>query len=251
MRKVSLHVGLNYPGTSAELSGCVNDAQDWQEVFAGLGYDPLLLAEPTKAELLTAIQAELYDLRFGDRFVFTYSGHGSWIPDDNGDEPDGRDEVLCPSDFRRNVLTDDELFATMAQARFGVRRTIISDSCFSGTVNRAVRLDAWPVSPPYETKRRFMPPELIAEARVRRDVAVVRNAAGAVLVSGCDDTEYSYDAWFGSRPNGAFTRVAIDSYRPGMKMKEWHAAIRESLPSTSYPQSPQLQAKPWQRHFKL
>ena len=26
-----------------------------------------------------------------------------------------------------------------------------------------------------------------------------------LLMAGCQDTEYSYDAWFQSRPNGAFT----------------------------------------------
>ena len=33
----------------------------------------------------------------------------------------------------------------------------------------------------------------------------------AVLFSGCQDTEFSYDTSFDGRPNGAFTRVAIDA----------------------------------------
>src|SRR5690348_3419601 len=33
-----------------------------------------------------------------DRVFFYYAGHGSQIADDNGDEPDGKDETLAPYD---------------------------------------------------------------------------------------------------------------------------------------------------------
>ena len=32
--KRSLHIGINdYPGTGSDLSGCINDANDWREML--------------------------------------------------------------------------------------------------------------------------------------------------------------------------------------------------------------------------
>ena len=62
------------------------------------------------------------------------------------------------------------------------------------------------------------------------------------LISGCGDLEYSYDAWFNGRANGAMSRVAIDTFRAGISLNSWYKAIRERLPSGSYPQTPQLTA---------
>jgi len=40
---------------------------------------------------------------------FNFSGHGTQVLDDNGDEEDGLDEALCPSDFEfaGSVVDDD------------------------------------------------------------------------------------------------------------------------------------------------
>jgi hypothetical protein len=63
------------------------------------------------------------------------------------------------------------------------------------------------------------------------------------LISGCQDVEYSYDAWFNGRPNGAFTFVAIEALKK-LKAKAtyraWHKAIKKVLPSQQYPQTPNL-----------
>ena len=62
-------------------------------------------------------------------------------------------------------------------------------------------------------------------------------------MSGCQDTEYSYDAWFMGRPNGAFTFVALKALAglpASATYRDWHAAVRKKLPSQQYPQSPNL-----------
>ena len=47
----------------------------------------------------------------GDTLIITYSGHGTYQPDIDGDEVDGLDEALCPYDIqtRGAALTDDEI----------------------------------------------------------------------------------------------------------------------------------------------
>jgi hypothetical protein len=66
-------------------------------------------------------------------------------------------------------------------------------------------------------------------------------------MAGCEEgpDHYSYDANFNNRPNGAFTYYALRSLKTlpaKATYRDWHAAIRRSLPSTNYPQKPQLVA---------
>jgi len=80
----------------------------------------------------------------GDRVLLYYSGHGVCVPDDEGDEPDGRDEALAAYDAQpaghlrfRNVVTDDELRRFLAELN-DREVMVIADSCYSGTVTRAL-----------------------------------------------------------------------------------------------------------------
>ena len=64
-----------------------------------------------------------------------------------------------------------------------------------------------------------------------------------MLLSGCNALEYSYDAFFNGRSNGAMTFFAIQLIRsdPGRTWADLHKALRKLLPSTQYPQCPQLE----------
>jgi len=80
----------------------------------------------------------------GDRVLLYYSGHGVCVPDTDGDEPDGRDEALAAYDASmvgdlhfRNVITDDHLGRVIANLD-GREVMVISDSCHSGTITRAL-----------------------------------------------------------------------------------------------------------------
>ncbi len=243
--KRAVCVGINYPGTSAQLSGCVNDANDWETLLSGAGYQvtKLLDASATKAAIIGTLREEVSRLGWGDKLVFTYSGHGTWLPDRNGDEIDGRDEALCPIDFMRgNLITDDELNELFGSYPTGSSILLLSDSCHSGTLARSL---AAPMS--FEGTPRFQSPAVFMDDLTEERAADIELAADVKgprkttsLISGCADAEYSYDAWFGSRANGAMTRAAIDSYRSGISLSAWYKAIRAKLPSNAYPQTPQL-----------
>jgi metacaspase-1 len=76
----------------------------------------------------------------------------------------------------------------------------------------------------------------------------------ALLMSGCQDLEYSYDAHFDDRPNGAFTYVALAALRElpaGATYRDWTAAIAEQLPSQDYPQTPGLDGSSSQRKWPV
>src|SRR5215211_6565486 len=138
MAKRAVCVGINdYPGTNSDLKGCVNDAKDWSDALKSRGYDikMLLDKEATLDRIVNALTDLMTTARKGDSLVFTFSGHGSWLPDDSGDEPDGRDEMLCPYDInKQHYLMDDMLAEIFDQKPKGAQLYFISDSCHSGSV---------------------------------------------------------------------------------------------------------------------
>lgn len=247
--RLGLHIGTNYPGTSAQLAGCVNDAGDWRGLTYDLGFDEsdlLLDAQVTRRRFFEEVRDRVARLNSGDLLFITYSGHGSWIPDMSGDEPDKRDEVLVMNDFQ--YVTDDELYVEFEKRKRGARLVMVSDSCHSGSVARFA-----PAIDPRRGKLRFLAPEVLledkpkalalAESIEERGIKVKgKSRRSAILLSGCMDTEYSYDAYFDNRPNGAFTYFATRTFRERTPRNyiDWHTAIREHLPAEDLGQTPQL-----------
>jgi hypothetical protein len=136
---------------------------------------------------------------------------------------------------------------------------MISDSCHSGTVTRFAPIRTPPTLAGRRAPRRtvrFLPPLSFLPARAAAGVAHAaaglkrRRLAsdsprrlGGLLLAGCQDSEYSYDAWFRGRPNGAFTFVALNALKRmplSATYQRWFDAIRRLLPSRQYPQSPNL-----------
>jgi hypothetical protein len=255
MAKRALCVGINnYPGTGSDLNGCVNDAKDWKAALQARGYSVTTLfdASATRQKVLDALQKLVGSGKKGDNLVFTFSGHGSWIPDKNGDEGDQRDEMLCPYDINKNkYLLDDDLAEVFGKKQTGVRLFFISDSCHSGTVARFAP-PLFPEAALLQPRPRFLPPQVfVRDKKVRKQLATISNISGtlvpvrqtypALLLAGCKDVEYSYDANFGGRPNGAFTYFALVALKKKPKTpRAWMKTIQASLPSSSHPQSPQI-----------
>ena len=157
MAKKALCIGINnYPGTQMDLKGCVNDANDWEATLSARGFsvNKLLDGQATKAAMVTAMSNLISKAAKNDSLVITFSGHGTYQPDTDGDEVDGLDEGLCPYDLQTNgaALIDDEIKVLFAARKPGVRIVLISDSCHSGTVTRAAKAE-----PDADTRPRFMP----------------------------------------------------------------------------------------------
>ncbi len=215
MTKKAVCVGINdYPYDGNDLNGCVNDAKAWAELlissfdFSQADVKLLLDAEATKSNMLTHIKGLLAGARSDDVLVFTNSSHGSYIADTSGDEP-LYDEVLCPYDIADNALVDDELRELFADLPNGVRLTVVSDSCFSG--------------------------KHYPESHMRE-----------ILLSGCTDKEYSYDALIGGVYHGAMTYFALQAIRAAdcqITYAQLESRLNALLDQAGYPQHPQLEGK--------
>ncbi|MGZ9235887.1 MAG: caspase family protein [Anaerolineales bacterium] len=233
--KKAVCIGINdYPGSFNDLNGCVNDARDWSAFLAGMGFDVSLMldSQATRTNVKAALRTLIDATNAGDIAVFTYSGHGTQVLDFGSDEGDPYDEAICLHDG--NVI-DDELRSILQTIHPQATLVVISDSCFSGSVTRIAGENAIP---------RFIPPAVSTVGRMARQPFLLPEAdMPEILISGCSDSEYSYDAEFNGRPNGAMTALALFVIRqnPNATYREFHASLRALLPSEDYPQSPQLE----------
>jgi hypothetical protein len=267
MAKRALCIGINdYPGTHMDLAGCVNDANDWAAELTSRGFtvSKLLDAQATKAAMVAGFKSVIGSAGNGDIVVITYSGHGTYAPDLNGDELDGLDEALCPHDLQTGggALLDDEIHALFTARAPGVRLVLISDSCHSGTVTRAAAADPEADDAPrprFMPMGNWLPPDKLPRGPSGKPLstvavttgtspfatALIRNA-GDLLLAGCKEgpNNFSYDARIKDRANGAFTYYALKtlkSLKAGATYADWMAAVNPTfLPSASYPQSPQI-----------
>jgi hypothetical protein len=256
MAKRAVCVGINdYPGTYNDLKGCVNDANDWvgllREYF-DFGDNITLMtdAEATKANILSALGDLVASAKSGDVVVFTYSGHGTWVYDQGErDESDNRDEAICAYDG--NII-DDEIRSVIRKIDQGANFVIISDSCHSGSVTRSIlkrTYDTAKETTQYAPKPRYMPPSDDIDALrtaivpVRRRFLYPESGMPELLLTGCNATEYSYDAYIDGRYNGAMTALAIRIMKnnPKQTFIDFHKMLRQLLPSPSYQQQPQLE----------
>jgi hypothetical protein len=250
MAKRALCVGINdYPGTNQDLTGCVNDANDWKAALEARGYtvSMLLDGQATRAGMVAALHKLFHGATDDDTLMFTYSGHGSWLPDDNGDEADQRDEMLCPHDVAsQQFLLDDDLNEIFALKPKKARLFFISDSCHSGSVAKFQPQ----IGDRQNARPKLLPPlNFVKDPAIREKILdgatgltkATRQNYPALLLGGCKDIEVSYDASFGGRPNGALTYVALKALKTGpASPRQWHRLVRQQLPSMDYPQTPQL-----------
>lgn len=268
MAKKALLIGINkYQVPGADLRGCVNDVKNLGSALIDLyGFKKadiavLTDAAATKKAMETGIKNLIASGRKGDVLVLHYSGHGSNVPDNDGDEADRRDEILCPTDLDwKDTLRDDWLRKTLDKTRSGVQLTVIMDCCHSGTNTRAITPPDAPV------KERYLPhPKdlLAAESgrelrgkvkgqlrQSRRSKRAVQDIVNAdlpeLLVTGCRDTQTSADAFINGSFTGALTFALVDAMRQArgrLTYRELHDRALKTLKRAGFDQVPQLEGR--------
>lgn len=259
MTKKALCVGINdYPYDGSDLNGCVNDAKAWADLLVNHYDFPeenvtlLLDAEATKANIVTGLENLLAGASEGDVLVFTNSSHGTYLADTSGDE-EKYDEALCPYDCAENLLIDDELRELFGNLTEGVHLSIISDSCHSGTVTRAKVSDAIPgLRTPDDRRVRFLNPALRKgdvlenpwKAKSKKTEKYPEHEMKDVLLSGCTDKQYSYDALIEGAYHGAMTYYALKAIEDAnyeITYLQLHERLNFLVDDAGYPQEPQLE----------
>lgn len=228
-QRYALLVGItDYPNCRPEdqLRGCVNDALAWQTLLTSrFGFPPehvRMLHNPGRQAILEAFESHLIARAGpGDLIVFAFSGHGSYTWDLEGDEPDGFDETLVPSDAYRDPtreprhITDDEIFelnARLKQKISGVGFVVfIVDACHSGSITRGVGRARFldPELPP--TPKAGLPAKPMLSPALRQLGGTgyqtwLPDLSSYVLLAACRDDERAYETEDRDRnPHGAFS----------------------------------------------
>ena len=134
-RKQALLIGIDrYRHPANNLNGCVNDItaiSSQLQLRFGYTADHLMNGHATGENIRAGIRELLTS--DADELLIYYSGHGSQVPDNNGDEIDMMDEVICPHDFPDDYITDDTLNLLFQLKKESVPLTVIFDCCHSGT----------------------------------------------------------------------------------------------------------------------
>lgn len=144
--KRAVMIGINYTGEEGELTGCHNDVKKMITYLKKYqGFDDknikVLMDDgnhetPTFRHIMKAYREVIRQSKAGDTVFLHYSGHGGRIRDRSGDENDGYDETIIPSDYyRAGQIIDDYLCDQLVKAMGkGVLVTSLMDCCHSGTV---------------------------------------------------------------------------------------------------------------------
>lgn len=138
----------DYPGEINDLRFCNDDGEAVAAMLGSrFGFPKqnilhLKDGQVTTANLRKAIQEHLAaKAKPGDSVVIFYSGHGTQVPDFDGDERDEADEAICTvdmtSDDPDSWFTDDVLRYELSKIQTN-RVTVIFDCCHSGTGTRGV-----------------------------------------------------------------------------------------------------------------
>ena len=255
-QKFGLFVGINaYQGGINPLNGCVNDATKMREaMISRFGFkapDTTLLLDgsATRDAILANLNKYAAQATVGDLVVFHYSGHGTLFPDKYSEEQDETkliymeapdkngvmqviyqrgtyDSAIVPVDARsttsgkpwRNLILDDELYAILGGiTRKGAQVVLISDSCHSGSIDRAgLKSDAKYKNPQARTQglatvfgaRSF--DELKFDAPAETRAASLPPVKGLyIALTGSRDDEFSLDVTIGGVPSGLFTAALL------------------------------------------
>ena len=260
---VGINEFVNLPNANW-LNGCVNDANDMaallrtQPGFSRRNITVLTDKDATKANVMAKLTDIIGKAKAGklDHVVFSFSSHGTQVPDENGDETvDHVDEAFACYDIaqkgadwdRDTVIIDDELHALLSDIPKGVLVEVFLDTCHSGTGLK----DLLPGQ-----KARFLPPptrrgmqRIAPKSDPKGYQELVKStpaASRAVLFAGCKADQTSADAYFDGRYSGAFTYYFLKALGNGAAPSRTAllTAVSEGLRAGDFTQRAQLEASP-------
>jgi hypothetical protein len=225
-RALSLHIGVNavdpkhYAGWKGELKSCESDADEMAAIAKSKGMKSRALhtKDATRAKVLAALRDAGKELKAGDLFFLSYSGHGGQVMDVSGDEYDLMDETWCLHDAQ---IIDDEVQSELLRFARGVRVLVISDSSTSGSVTRPYVPE--PDPPPANQRLRLMPPLIAmkvyhqnekfydAVQKAPKPASKAAPGPGLIVIHGCQHNQAAMDG----KDNGIFTEKLLYIWNSG------------------------------------
>jgi len=251
-------IGLGGP----DLRGCVNDAKDHAHTLNCLRLVPatplhmriLTNRHATRNNIIAGLKWLIKGAKKGDRLVFTYSGHGSQVYDTSGDEPDRKDETICPHDYATTgMIKDDDLRDLFNNVPPGVNLDVVLDSCHAGTGTKELhnpehtpRYIDPPLDQAYFIEANPMIPARGIMRHTEKEIDLTR--MNHVLWAACRDNQYASETNLGGSIRGVFTYTFCRVLRrAGVRIQRGSLAglVASDIARLSFSQIPRLEAT-WQ-----
>jgi len=225
--KVVIPFSINdYKGFENDLSGCNNDMELAKSFLYDFQVRQFRDSQVTRKTFRDQILYAKQNAIAGDTVIVPYSGHGSYVDDVHGDEPDGVDETLYLWDGN---FIDDETEALLSDIPYGVTFVLILDSCFSGNKPRDIN-----------SKSRFMSPKKYIPAYNRVKKAIL-SMGNVIVFSACAENETSADAYIAGQWNGAFSYYLWNCLDRSFTYRKWFEQVCLYLPNKNFNQHPTLE----------
>lgn len=261
--KLALLVGINdyRPNGLLPLDGCLNDVALLKGVLqTKFGFEPcdiitLVDAEATREAILEQFRVHLLEkARPGTTLVFYFSGHGSLIRDEGGEEPDGLDETLVAYDSRQpgsTDITDDEIRkALQALGKTDAQVTLIVDACHSGTLTR--EWEQVRFAPPDQREKVCLRGDQVSSAHLYQKGSLRDPGVNCALVSACASHEKAVEFKIEDREHGLFTwyLCQVLSHVSGeVTYRDVWDDLRGAMASQFLYQHPQLEGAKMDHHI--
>lgn len=179
------YVRLERMGKLERLPGCHSDVNATKNMLVKMGVPSTSITtlkddgtgpEPTSLNIrkeLDSIKSLATKKEISTIWLF-YSGHGAQTRDNDGDESDGQDEIILPSDFdNAGPIVDDYFKSFLKSLPSNVVVNAIFDCCHSATI--------------MDLRYHYKPGSQGVEVESTGDIA-----ANVCLISGCPDNTVSY-----------------------------------------------------------
>lgn len=239
MKSKGVLFGLNYAHCKRNhLNGCINDVQNIADFLqhnmcmpVEIFCDNVDLNNTSKHGMMRKLyQLAVESYKDNLDFVYIhYSGHGSFIKDLTGDELDGNDECLVPSDYEKNgLLLDDDLGLLFSLFNPNTRVVCVFDCCHSGTIG--------------DIKYSWKDENTFYIENIKCDIK-----SKVITLSGCLDNQTSADAYNVSGNNkyeGALTSCLLLLLQANSALKtdvfELLVELQNKLKEEGFDQVPRL-----------
>ncbi len=244
----ALHIGINkvdpsyYKNFIPPLAGCVNDMERMAELAASLQFEEvakLANLQATKEAIEDAIGKMAGMAMPDDLVLITYAGHGAPIPDLDGDEADTYDEAWVTAN---GFLLDDTLNQWFTTFKSGVRILLVSDSCHSGTMARALRGSSMRIQQRYQDQTlRYVSLDLVEQVlaanasslnallNTRKHTRSIKPMAAVKLLAACQDYQFAGEKQIDGAVAGLFTTQLLKVIEETQGSRLNYAAVMEQV----------------------
>ncbi|MGA9770625.1 MAG: caspase family protein [Blastocatellia bacterium] len=261
MEKYVLQVGINDYMNVPKLRGCVRDVENVRKVltekFAVPPDNILALTDrqATHEAIISAFRSQLIEnarKQPGALVIFQYSGHGSRVPDQNGDKADHMDVTLVPVNSRDIAgkhfdIVDDEIRELFNElTRYTSNVLFIFDCCHSGNPTRAgaqareIPIDTRPQPP----EKALTQAERAAFTQGQNLIGMLSRDERYISIAASMPHELAFEVDAAGNTEGALTHFLVERFKqatPETTYRELMARVANDVTAQYPAQHPQCE----------